>query len=455
MGGTLSSLGLGSSGALSADTIDKLKANDEKFQIDPIKAKIENANQKTQAYDLLSSLMTTFGASADKLGGDLLYLDRTTTVTGDGADITAADGVFPQSFTIDVTTLATKDIQQSTQFTSETSQIANSDGTLTLSIDGKDFDIEVTSSMTLEDFKGEINKIAGDKVTASILNVADGDYRLVISSDETGDDQDITFSDASAFLKPTVNFADTEVQNGTDASFKYNGIDFTRSSNEITDITLGVTINLKKEGESSTATVSQSTDEIVSELSLFTSSYNSLVSQLTSTTTSDLEKGTVGVFNGESSVRDLTRSINKLLFQVDSNGNSLVNYGFELGQDGTLTFNESTFKTEFKKDPETVEKLFKYETNPKTGELTEGVFKKLDIFLDAQSETQGAFTLFGKSISNSVDGFIEEQSRTQKLLDTRYETMFFRFAAYDKIIGGLERQFGALQLQIEASINSK
>jgi len=455
MGGTLSSLGLGSSGALSADTIDKLKANDEKFQIDPIKKKIENANQKTQAYDLLNSLLTTFSTSADKLGGDLLYLDRSTTVTGDGADITAADGVYPQSFTIDVTTLAKKEIQQSSTFATSTSTIADLDGTVTISINGKDFDIDVTSSTTLESFKNEINKVAGDSVTASILNVADGDYRLVISSDETGDTQDITFSDSSAFIKPGVNFTETEVQNGTDASFKYNGIDFTRSSNTIEDITLGVTITLKKEGESSTATVSQNLDEITSELSLFTSSYNSLASQLTSTTTSDLDKGTIGIFNGESSVRDLSRQINKLIFSTDANGNSLVNFGFELAQDGTLSFNESKFKTAFQADPDAAEKLFKYETNPKTGELTNGIFKNLDIFLEKKTDVQGSFTLFGSGLDKQIEGFQDEQSRTQKLLDTRYETMFFRFAAYDKIIGGLERQFGALQLQIDASINSK
>ena len=184
MPGTLSSLGLGSSGALSADTIDKLKANDEQRQINPIKAKIESTTQKTQAYDLISSLTVGLSASTDRLGGDLLYLNRNTSVTGDGATVTAANGVAPQSFTIDVTTLATKDIQQSSTFASKADTIATADGTITINIDGQDFDIAVTTTTTIEDFKNSINDIAGEKVDASILNVADGDYRLVVSSDE-------------------------------------------------------------------------------------------------------------------------------------------------------------------------------------------------------------------------------------------------------------------------------
>ncbi len=455
MAGTLSSLGLGSSGALSAETIDKLKASDEALQINPIKAKIENTQQKTQAFDLIDSLLTSFSGSTDRLGGDLLYLNRTTTVSGDGASVTAANGVAPQSFTIDVTTLATKDIQESSAFSSATSLIADSDGTVTISIDGEDFDIDVTSATTLEDFKSSINTIAGDKVTASILNVAEGDYRLVVSSDATGGAQDITFTDTDLALKGTVNLAETEVQNAVDASFKYNGIVFTRDSNTIDDITLGVTITLLKEGESSTATVSQDTEEISSELSAFTTAYNSLFKQLTSTTTSDVDQGTVGIFNGENSIKTLAREINKLIFEVDSSGNSLVNYGFEISEDGKLSFDESVFKTEFTKDPEFIEKLFKYETNPDTGEVTDGVFKKLDDYLDRQTSKDGLFDSFGVGLENQFESFRKEQLRTQELIDARYETMFFRFAAYDRIIGGLEQQFTSLSQQIQMAINAK
>ena len=454
MPGTLSSLGLGSSGALSADTIDKLKANDEQRQINPIKAKIENTTQKTQAYDLISSLTVGLSASTDRLGGDLLYLNRNTSVTGDGATVTAANGVAPQSFTIDVTTLATKDIQQSSTFASKADTIATADGTITINIDGQDFDIAVTTATTIEDFKNSINDIAGEKVDASILNVADGDYRLVVSSDETGDAQDITFTDTDTILVGGVNFAETEVQNAVDASFKYNGIDFTRSSNTITDITVGVSITLVEEGKSSTATVSQDTDEIVTELSTLASAYNSLFRELTNTTTSDLDEGTVGIFNGENTIKTLSREINKLLFQVDSNGNSIVNYGFELNQDGTLTFDESTFKTEFAKDPDAAEKLFKYET-ASNGDVTDGIFKKLDDYLDDQTQSNGLLSTFGTSLNHQVDALQEEQSRAQKLLDARYETMFFRFAAYDRIIGGLEQQFTSLNQQIQMAINAK
>jgi flagellar hook-associated protein 2 len=462
MAGTLSSLGLGSSGALSADTIDKLKTNDEQLQINPIKAKIENTTQKTQAYDLISSLTTGLSASTDRLGGDLLYLNRSTSVNGDGASVTAENGVAPQSFTVDVTKLATKDVNQSTAFTGLSAKVATGDDTVSISIDGQNFDIKVTDQTTLEEFKNSINDIAGEKVTANILNVADGDFRLIISSKETGSNQDITFSDNGFLTGSLIDQADTDadgiadgiVQTAGDSSFKYNGINFTRSSNTITDITVGVSITLLEEGKSATATVSQDTDEIVTELTTLTSAYNSLFKELTNTTTSDLDEGSVGIFNGENTIKTLSREINKLLFQVDTQGNSIVNYGFELNQDGTLTFDAAAFKTEFNKDPDAAEKLFKYETDS-NGDVVDGIFKKLDDYLDNQTSSSGLLSTFGTSLSNQVDALFEEQTRAQTLLDARYETMFFRFAAFDRIIGGLEQQFSSLQQQIEMAINAK
>lgn len=460
MAGTLSSLGLGSSGALTADTIEKLKANDEALQINPIKRKIENTTQKTQAFELINSLTTSLSGSTDRLGGDLLYLNRSTSVIGDGALITAENGVEPQSFTVDVTTLAKKDIQQSSTFTTASDNIATSSGTVTISIDGQDFDIDVTATTTLQDFKDSINTIAGDKVTASILNVADGDFRLVVSSDETGSNQNISFSSTDdtilgdGSLTASSFFAEIEVQNSGDASFKYNGINFTRSSNTISDIIVGVSITLQTEGESSTATVSQDTDEISSELSAFTTAYNSLFTQLTNTTTSDLEAGTIGIFNGENTIKTLSREINKLLFQTDSSGNSIVNSGFSLSEDGTLKFDESVFKSEFAKDPDAIEKLFKYKTDS-NGDVTDGIFKKLDDFLDNQTSSNGLLSTFGAGLTNQTTSLQKEQLRAQTLLDARYDTMFVRFAAYDRIIGGLEQQFTSLQQQIQMAINAK
>lgn len=464
MAGTLSSLGLGSSGALNSETIEKLKANDEKLMISPITSKMELIGQQNQAYDLISSLLSSLSASTGSLGGDLLYLDRSTSVSGDSASVNVSSGVSPQSFSLDVTDLATKEIQESDQFLSKTAFVASGTGTINIAIGGTNYDIDVTATTTLEDLSQSINDTAGSAVKAQVLNVADGDYRLVLTSTETGSDQTISITDSSTLLLQNL-VQGAPIQTGTDAHFKYNGIDFTRSTNTIDDITLGIEITLNETGLSN-VNISQDSGNIVEEMKGFVAAYNNLTKEIDSSLTADPEKRTRGVFNGDNTFKSLTRDLKDVLFSSNSDNESLagffstVNAGgviesaFELSENGVLTFNETVFSEKFNEDPSAAEKFLKYSTDS-DGEQIDGLFKNIDDFLENQIGYNGTFTQFGDSLNNKITKLEEEQLRTQELLNARYDTMFQRFAAYDKIIGGLERQFSSLNLQIQAALNAK
>ncbi len=464
MAGTLSSLGIGSSGALSAETIEKLKVNDQKLQIDPIQRKIELIGQQNQAYDLINSLMSSLSASTGSLGGDLLYLDRSTSVSGDAASVTASAGVSAQSFSLDVTDLATKEIQESDKFLSKTAFVASGTGTFSLGIGALSYDINVTPTTTLEELAQSINDTAGSSVKAQVLNVAEGDYRLVLTSSKTGVDQTISITDSSTLLlNNLVQVA--PIQAGSDAHFKYNGIDFTRSTNSFDDISVGVNITLNEPGLSN-VTIAQNSSNIIEEIKGFVAAYNNLNKEIDNSLTADPEKGTIGIFNGDNTFKSLTRSLKSILFSSDGNNQSLAGYfstvnssgilksAFEVNESGVLTFNETVFKEKFDSDPGTAEEFLKYSTNS-DGEQVDGLFKKLDDFLENQIGYNGTFTKFGDSLNNKITKLEEEQVRAQELINIRYETMFLRFAAYDKIIGGLERQFSSLNLQIQAAINAK
>jgi len=469
MAGTLSSLGLGSSGALSAETIEKLKANDEKLQVDPIKSKIELVSQQNQAYDLINSLMSSLSASTGSLGQDLLYLDRSTSVTGDAVSISASSGVAAQNFSLDVTDIATQEIQESDQFSSETALVASQDGVISVTVGASTFDIDVTASTTLEELSQLINDQAGESVKAQVLNVASGDYRLVLTSKETGLDQAISVtsaatSDGSPILTQNLTQA-APIQAGSDAHFKFNGIDFIRSGNDIDDIITGVDITLNEAGISNVS-ISQDSSKIAEEMSGFVTAFNTLFKEIDSVLTADVEKGSVGIFNGDNTFKSLARDIKNILFSTDENNNSLAGFfsttsttgviksAFDLTENGTLLFNETVFMTKFNEDPSAAEAFLKYSTDT-DGDQTDGLFKKLDDFIETQIGFGGNFTSFGDNLNSQITKLEDEQIRAQELIDSRYDTMFFRFAAYDSIIGGLERQFSALNLQIEAALNAK
>jgi flagellar hook-associated protein 2 len=92
---------------------------------------------------------------------------------------------------------------------------------------------------------GMVSAINGAKlgVTAQLINTGNG-YNVVVTGD-TGAGQafSLTSDDGSGTAVPGVQFA-TALQTATDASFKVNGLAVSRSSNTVTDVIDGVTLDL-------------------------------------------------------------------------------------------------------------------------------------------------------------------------------------------------------------------
>lgn len=655
----VSSLGAGS-GVLTQSVIDQLKAADTASIITPIETKITLQQQKGQALSLLTSLFTTFQSSVSALNDSAIYQKRTVSGNVENeVSVTADAGVAVQSFSISDTQLAKKSVIESGRFSSTSSYISNGSGTMSIGIDGTTYDIDYTSSTTLADLVTAINDKAGSDLKASTLQVGTNDYRLILTSNETGASQAITLSDsangsldyalykqqdtigsgtfssstASVLSTPVTqstklslsqaltdggvsieiggvqynadfdtdnattlaNFKDAidasglytatisgndititantaganytitspfsttdssasasttdttptvsgtyditmngttynvaydqnttldslvnsinstvgsnvasikqvgssyqlviestaegddstfsvsdsggylssklttgitnytpgaEVQQAQDASFKYNGITVTRSSNEITDIISGVTINLLKDGSSANIDIAQDVDSISTEMSTLVDSYNSLISQLTSMTTADTEAGTVGVFNGDSSITSISRDITRLFTSINNDGYSLAQFGIDLSEKGTMSFNSATFKTKFNEDTTLSEQFFSglttYDDNGNVASQKDGIFTQLNALTTRYLGSYGSDGILDNlttASSDAVTSLTTDKTKAQALLDARYETMTARFVEYDSIMTKLTSQFSSLQMQIDA-----
>lgn len=461
MAGTVSSLGIGSS-VLTADVIDKLKANDTANMITPIDNKITTQAQKKSALDLLSSLLSSFKANASSLSDDTLYQKRSVTGNNDAVSVTALSGSAIQSFSISNTVMAKKSVLESGSFSSETATVSSGSGTLSLSVDGSSYDIDYTSTTSLLDLKESINTKAGTKVMASILQTGENEYHLVLTSKETGASQNISLSDSvggtlnnelktyDASTNPT---GVQSIQSASDASFKYNGITITRASNSVDDLVVGVTINLLQDGGSTNIGITQNTTAISDEVKNLATSYNTLVKQLDDMTLSDLTNGKVGIFNGDNTIKAIKREVTKMMTSINENGQSLAQYGIGLTEAGVMTFTKSEFDAKMSADPTGLEAFFSGSTSA-SGEYTEGVFGNLDTLLNYYTGSSGLMSTLTEASKNETKALTEEKTRATALLTARYDTMTARFAMYDSIISKLNSQFASLQQQISAMVNS-
>ncbi len=445
---TISSLGLGSDGALSYDVIDQLRQVDEKAIIAPIDNKISENETQTKDLSVLTTMTASLKSFTSTLADDMTYLKTTVSSTSDNVSVTASSGVMPQDFSIDVTTMAKQDIYQSNKYEKEDSTFTDTQDTIKINIDGKDYTITVDSQTTLKSLKDEIYDATEGKVTASLLNVGgDNPYRLILKSTDTGTNNAITISsDGSAVSDLGLDDSANHIQTATDADFKYNGIQIIRNSNTIDDLIVGVKIELKDQGESNIS-IKQDTSIITDSVKSFVDKYNELMNNLAESTKYDPDTKTAGTFQNSSEIKSLQSDIRRQLLSVDSHGRSLSEYGVTMNDAGLLEFDSSALDKKLSDNPKDVEDFFKGSDEEK------GYFTNFNNLLDSYiDKDKGVLTLFANQLSSSHDTLENDKETSIKRLDDKYKTMAAKFAAYDEIINQLNASFQSLSMQISQSI---
>jgi flagellar hook-associated protein 2 len=191
MAGALSSLGIGS-GVLTFDVIDQLRTSDEEKKIKPIQTNKEKGQEKMTALDELIISVSEFKAAQNPLAEELTYLDRTTEVTGDEAEVEVEGGVNPQTINLHIDQLAKQDILQTKNFATAESVAVYQDTTLNVYIDETEYNINLSAGLTLSELASEFSAQTDGKVIGSSLKVGGEDpYKLVLKSETAGNENRI------------------------------------------------------------------------------------------------------------------------------------------------------------------------------------------------------------------------------------------------------------------------
>lgn len=458
MAGSISSLGAGS-GTLTSEVITKLKEADESQVIKPYETKIENNKTQTSDLSTLKKLAESVQDLTDSLSGEMNYLGRSTEVTGNNATVTVEAGAAVQDFTLEVHSLAQKQISQSKeQFASEDTALGKS-GTLSLKIDGKDYNIKIKDTMSLKDIKNAIFDGTDEKVIGSSINVGSTDgkpFSLVLKSVKSGESNSFEVTNDMGFgLK--------DVQKAQNAEFEYNGVSIMRDTNKIDDLMSGVTINLKEagtkndDGTYSNATTSvnitQDTSSVLENVDKFVEKYNELISNLNAVTQYDSDEGVRGTFQGNSEMNSIKYTIKNAL--VNNVSGILSDYGFDVQRNGTIEYDKSDLEAKIKKDPKDVQEFFQGVKKTDTTEKKTGLFESLDDAMDSLLTTKnGLFKLAEDDLSDRATRLKESMERAQSRLDKKYKIMEKQFASYDSMMTNYTNGFASLKYAMQAATSS-
>ncbi|MDX1489668.1 MAG: flagellar filament capping protein FliD [Pseudohongiellaceae bacterium] len=160
----------------------------------------------------------------------------------------------------------------------------------------------------------------------------------------------------------------TQTIEAADAQFSVNGLDITRSSNLVTGVITGTTLNLRSTTDSpTTLTIEKDPSSISERLETFVSEYNNvkvLTNTLTEFDPDAGENGEGSLLIGDSTIRRAMSDINSLLRSavtgLTGDVRTLSDIGISTDQNNgyTLTFDASTFAEKFETNSADILSLF-------------------------------------------------------------------------------------------------
>jgi flagellar hook-associated protein 2 len=380
----------------------------------------------TGSLNSLGSLATTQALSASSSNSSVV------TATDTGATA-------PASYTIsNITTLASAASETSISgYADSTTAPVSSTGTLNLIVGSNTYAINLTSQENnLNGLVSAINNLNAG-VTASVIttgNATNPDY-LSISATNTGATTLKLMDDPTGTNTNLI----TGNNQGTNASFTFDGIPVTRSTNTINDLASGVTFNLVGTSTGS-ATVSLTTDpaQLSGALQNFVSSYNNLVSQI------DQQVGpAAGALSGNLIITTLESDMQQLsAYQGAGSIKSLSDLGITFDASGQMSFDQNTFNA---LSPSQITGAFQF-----LGSATNGLAGLAQNFTQVSDPVSGMII----NAENGIDQTNTDLNNQIQTLTTRLQAqqtaMQQQLAAADTMIASMQSQ----QQQLTATIQS-
>jgi flagellar hook-associated protein 2 len=452
---SITSLGVGS--GLDLDSIlTSLEESKEASLLTPITNQETSVNAEISAYGTLTSALTKLQTAAEALADSSLYESLSTSLSGSGVTAATTSKAEAGTYTLQVTQLAQAQSLSTDGVASKTTALGT--GTLTLQVGTADA-VSITldsSNNTLEGIRTAINA-SGAGVTASIVNDgSDTPYRLVLTSDSTGTESDMTVTytgtdstdqASSLFGYDGSSGNMTQTVEALDAELTLNGISITSQSNTVEDAVQGVTLNLSAVGSSQTMTISQDTDAIYDAISTFVTAYNSYVSSVDTLTAYNADSDTAGELLGDSTTRRISTELSSDLYTAIGSGtfSYLSQLGISLEVDGTLQIDEDTLTSAITDNSDAVSAFFigTDGTSGFIGQMTDD----LDNYLD---EDNGLIVARTDSLESKLEQLEERYAEKQALIDSEMARWTDEFTQLDTLISSLNSTSDYLTTQFDA-----
>lgn len=460
---TISSAGIGS--GLDVKSIVSQQIQAESKPLTQLQTRGSTLNTKLSNWGTVKSQLAAVQDAAQKLMGVSGWNARSfksgneDTLTG-----TASEGAATGSYQIKVDSLAKA---QSARSTAVTAGSTLGEGGLLISIgqwDAGNFSssssvipVDIAASDTMADIARKING-AGAGVTASVVT-SNGQDQLMMRSASTGASMGFqveTYGDAAlnALSYPGDGSSGMTLnQEGTDAQVTIDGgMTLTSSSNTLSNVLSGLTLDLKQTG-TTTVDVASDTNVVKESVDNFVKAFNTAITNLTTATKYDAGSKTAGPLQGDATAVGLLNTLKNMVMTNGPTGtsfNRLSDVGLEMQRDGTLKVNDSKLTAALAK-PDELKTFFSASSDTVT---ETGMARRFYDYTFNINSTDGVLTGRNKALQAAISRNNTDIDKMEARISRTEERLYKTYSALDTKMSTLNSMSTYVAQQISAWSNA-
>jgi len=423
------------SGIDTKSIIDQL-VSVKNIPIDKMVSDKKNLEHVNSTYTTLASRVEDLKTAADALRSSTGF-DNFTASSSDTAilDVTAGPTASANSSVIVVNAMAKSHKIAADGVATATTVVASAAGSFKFTVGaGTQQSVAVDATTTVTDLSDAINAL-GASVTASVVN--DGtSYRLVLTSKTTGTANAITINqNDTTLLFPTT------LQAAQDASLTVDGMAITRSSNTISDVIPGVTLNLKSANSATPVTVTATRDvgEIEKKVVALVDRYNAVMSFIKTNNRYNVDTKTGGPLFGDAVARSISDEVSRIMTSpisgLPSTMNMLLQAGVTRDSEGVMSLDSAKLKDVLNTNYDDVVNLFV------EGTSTSGFGKLIfDLASSMVDTVDGRITKKQEGLSKNIASLVTHITDKEQEVSDYEASLRVRFTLLESTVAGLRAQ---------------
>ena len=291
--------------------------------------------------------------------------------------------------------------------------------------------VDLSTAKTLSEIRTAINDdINNPGVSATIINGDAGNQKLVLTANDSGAASALSLSTSGKVKLGDFGFQTLNDIGGDtsllDAEVVVDGYTITRSSNDISDVISGVTLNLVSAdpGNAHTLQINRDLEKVEESVQAFADAFNELRAQIKSLRSGELE--------ADSSLLSMERTMLSVLNTPATGGvfSVLSEAGLSMQKDGNMTLSSSDLQTALQTDFDGVAQLFAADT--------QGFANRLSTFADNWLGSGGMLEARTDGLEARVENLVDRQISFERRLETIESRYLTQFSALDALVGQLQ-----------------